>query len=78
VHAQAVLLEVVRREREVGQALEALVGCAIDGDSPSLTRLGILLEDEGGSSARPMPPAEALRSFHAMHGAPITRQSWSS
>jgi hypothetical protein len=39
MHPQAVLLGVVRRERKVGKALEALVGCAVDVDRASLTRL---------------------------------------
>jgi hypothetical protein len=62
VHAKPVLFDVVRPEREVGQALEALVGGAID------VQVRILLIDDRESSAWPMIAALLGRSLPQMKG----------
>jgi hypothetical protein len=62
VHAQAVLLQVVRAEREGRQVLEALVGCAVD------VQFRILLMDDGESSAWPMLAPHLRHSLPHMKG----------
>jgi hypothetical protein len=62
VHAEAVLLDVVRREREVRQVLEALVGGAVD------VQFRILPVDDDESSAWPMISALLGRSLPHMKG----------
>jgi hypothetical protein len=65
VHAQPVLLEIVRPEREVGQVFEAVVGGAVD-----VVQFRILLRDECESSAWPMIAAQLGRSLpHKKGGA---------
>jgi hypothetical protein len=62
MHAQPVLLDVVRPEREVGQAFESVVGGAVD------VQFRILLRDEGESSAWPTIAAQLGRSLPHMKG----------
>jgi hypothetical protein len=62
VHAEPVLLDVVRAEREARQVVEAIVGSAVD------VQLEILLADDDESSARPMIAALVGRSLPHMKG----------